>query len=223
MRRLMVDGKPRFADDVMRALVGMGLVVDIAGEGIDGKHMALQGHCDLVLLEAMTPGLEDFGVLRAVREKRDFPIVLLTASDAMGDRIVGLRMGAVDYLVNPFALPELLSRVRTPLQRVHPPDLAVMQLGDLRLDLVKHRATRSGTRLYLSAQDFKLLALLLRRQGQVQSRTILAEQVWNINFDCDTNVVDVAVRRLRKKIDDPFSVKLLHTVRGVGYVMEMRA
>ena len=207
----------------MRALVGMGLVVDTAFEGIDGRHMALQGQCDLLLLEALTPGLEDFGVLRAVREKRDSPLVLLTASDAAGDRIVGLRMDAVDYVVFPLALSELLSRVQRPLHRAHPQELAVMQLDDLCLDLVKHRATRSGTRLNLSVQDFKLLALLLCRQGQVQSRTILAEQVWNIKFDRDTNVVDVAVRRLRKKIDDPFSVKLLHTVRGVGYVMETRA
>ncbi|MDP2368868.1 winged helix-turn-helix domain-containing protein [Rhodoferax sp.] len=222
MRVLNVEGEPEFADHVMRALVDIGFVVDIAREGIDGKHMALEGDYDLMLLEAMSPGIEDFGALLAVREKRDFPIALLTASDAVEDRVVGLRMGADDYLVKPFALPELLSRVQTLLRRDHPQDLAAMHLCDLRLDLAKHRATRSGVRLNLSAQDFKLLALLLRRQGQVQSRTILAEQLWDINFDCDTNVVDVAISRLRKKIDDPFSVKLLHTVRGMGYVMETR-
>lgn len=135
---------------------------------------------------------------------------------------MGLNMGADDYVVKPVALPELLARVQALLRRGHAQDLAVLRLGDLQLDLVKHRATRSGTRLDLSAQDFKLLALFLRRQGQVQSRTIVAEQIWDMNFDCDSNVVDVAVRRLRQKIDDPFPVKLLHTVRGVGYVMETR-
>lgn len=223
MRILKVEGEPGFAEHVMLALIDVGIVVDITREGLDGKRMALAGSFDFTLLEAMPPGIEDFGVLLALHERRDLPMVLLTASDAAADWIVGLRMGADDYLVKPLTLPALLARVQTLLRASHPQNLAVLQIGDLQLDLVKHRATRSGTRLNLSAQDFKLLALLLRRQGQVQSRTILAEQVWNINFDCDTNVVDVAVRRLRKKMDDPFSVKLLHTVRGVGYVLETRA
>lgn len=184
--------------------------------------MAVEGSYDLMLLDVMLPGIDGFGVLQAVREKKDFPIVLLTARDTVEDRVKGLNMGADDYVIKPFALPELLARVQALLRRGHAQDLATMQLGDLELDLVKHRATRSGTRLDLSAQDFKLLALFLRRQGQVQSRTVVAEQIWDINFDCDSNVVDVAVRRLRKKIDDPFPVKLLHTVRGVGYVMETR-
>lgn len=207
----------------MQALVEIGFVVDIARDGIVGKHMALEGSYDLMLLDVMLPGIDGFGVLQAVREKKDFPIILLTARDTVADRVKGLQMGADDYVVKPFALPELLARVQALLRRGHVQDLTVMQLGDLHLDLVRHRATRSGRRLDLSAQDFKLLAIFLYRQGQVLSRTILAEQVWDINFDCDSNVVDVAVRRLRQKIDDPFPVKLLHTVRGAGYVMETRA
>lgn len=222
MRILIVEDEPKFADHIKRVLVEIGFVVDIARDGIEGKHMAVEGSYDLMLLDVMLPGIDGFSVLQAVREKKDFPIVLLTARDTVEDRVKGLNMGADDYVIKPFALPELLARVQALLRRGHAQDLAIMQLGDLELDLVKHRATRSGTRLDLSAQDFKLLALFLRRQGQVQSRTIVAEQIWDINFDCDSNVVDVAVRRLRKKIDDPFPVKLLHTVRGVGYVMETR-
>lgn len=222
MRILIVEDEPKFADHVMRALIEIGFVVDIARDGVVGKHMALEGSYDLMLLDVMLPGIDGFGVLQAVREKKDFPIILLTARDTVEDRVKGLQMGADDYVVKPFALPELLARVQALLRRGHVQDLTVMQLGDLQLDLVKHRVTRSGRRLDLSTQDFKLLALFLHRQGQVLSRTILAEQVWDINFDCDSNVVDVAVRRLRQKIDDPFPVKLLHTVRGAGYVMETR-
>lgn len=222
MRILTVEDEPKFAEHVRQALVEIGFVVDLARDGIVGKHMALEGSYDLMLLDVMLPGIDGFGVLQAVREKKDFPIILLTARDTVEDRVKGLQMGADDYVVKPFALPELLARVQALLRRGHVQDLTVMQLGDLQLDLVRHRATRSGRRLDLSAQDFKLLALFLNRQGQVLSRTILAEQIWDINFDCDSNVVDVAVRRLRQKIDDPFPVKLLHTVRGVGYVMETR-
>lgn len=222
MRILTIEDEPKFADYVMQALVEIGFVVDLARDGIIGKHMALEGSYDLMLLDVMLPGIDGFGVLQAVREKKDFPIILLTARDTVEDRVKGLQMGADDYVVKPFALPELLARVHALLRRGRVQDLTVMQLGDLQLDLVRHRATRSGRRLDLSAQDFKLLALFLHRQGQVLSRTIVAEQVWDINFDCDSNVIDVAVRRLRQKIDDPFAVKLLHTVRGAGYVMEMR-
>lgn len=222
MRILIVEDEPKFAEHVQRALVDIGFVVDIARDGIDGKHMALEGCYDLMLLDVMLPGIDGFDVLRAVREKNDFPIILLTARDTVEDRVEGLSMGADDYVVKPVALSELLARVQALLRRGHTQDTTVLQLCDLQLDLVKQRATRSGRRLDLSAQDFKLLALLLRRQGQVLSRAVMAEQVWDINFDCDSNVVDVAVRRLRQKVDDPFPVKLLHTVRGMGYIMETR-
>ncbi|MDP3653306.1 MAG: heavy metal response regulator transcription factor [Rhodoferax sp.] len=223
MRILIVEDEAKFADHIKQALVEIGYVVDIARDGVEGKNMALEGSYDLMLLDVMLPGVDGFGVLQELRERRGFPIILLTARDSVEDRVMGLNMGADDYVIKPVALPELLARVQALLRRGHAQDLAVLRLGDLQLDLVKHRATRSGTRLDLSAQDFKLLALFLRRQGQVQSRTVVAEQIWDMNFDCDSNVVDVAVRRLRQKIDDPFPVKLLHTVRGVGYVMETRA
>lgn len=222
MRILIVEDEPKLADYVKRALVEIGFVADIARDGIEGKNMALGGSYDLMLLDVMLPGIDGFGVLQAVREKKDFPIILLTARDTVEDRVKGFHMGADDYVIKPFALPELLARVQALLRRGHVQDVAVLQLSDLQLDLVKHRATRSGKRLDLSAQDFKLLALFLRRQGHVLSRAVVAEQIWDINFDCDSNVVDVAVRRLRKKVDEPFPEKLLHTVRGVGYVMETR-
>ena len=222
MQILIVDDEPKLAMYVKQALATVGFTADIAIDGIDGKRMALEGSYDLVLLDVKLPGIDGFSILRAVREKRNFPIILLTARDTVEDRVKGLSMGADDYVIKPFALAELLARVQALLRRGHSHDLTVLQLGDLQLDLVKHRATRSGRRLDLTAQDFKLLALLLLRQGQVLSRTVVAEQLWDINFDCDSNVVDVAVSRLRQKIDDPFPAKLLQTVRGVGYVMETR-
>lgn len=222
MRILIVEDELKLADHIKQALVEIGFVVDVARDGIEGKNMALDGSYDLMLLDVMLPGIDGFGVLQLVREKKDFPIILLPARDRVEDRVKGLHMGADDYVIKPFELPELLARVQALLRRGHVQDLAILQLGDLQLDLVKHRATRSGRRLDLTAQDFKLLALFLRRQGHVLSRAVVAEQIWDINFDCDSNVVDVAVRRLRKKVDEPFPGKLLHTVRGVGYVMETR-
>lgn len=222
MRILIVEDELKLADHIKQALVEIGFVVDVARDGIEGKNMALDGSYDLMLLDVMLPGIDGFGVLQLVHEKKDFPIILLTARDRVEDRVKGLHMGADDYVIKPFELPELLARVQALLRRGHVQDLAILQLGDLQLDLVKHRATRSGRRLDLTAQDFKLLALFLRRQGHVLSRAVVAEQIWDINFDCDSNVVDVAVRRLRKKVDEPFPGKLLHTVRGVGYVMETR-
>lgn len=222
MQILIVEDEPKFAMHVKQALATVGFTADIAIDGIDGKRMALEGGYNLMLLDVKLPGIDGFSVLQAVRKMKDFPIILLTARDTVEDRVKGLGMGADDYVIKPFALPELLARVHALLRRGPSHDLTVLQLGDLQLDLVKHRATRSGRRLDLTAQDFKLLALLLLRQGQVLSRTVVAEQLWDINFDCDSNVVDVAVRRLRQKIDDPFPAKLLQTVRGVGYVMEIR-
>jgi two-component system copper resistance phosphate regulon response regulator CusR len=176
----------------------------------------------------MLPGVDGFGVLRSIRaEKRNLPVLMLTARDAVADRVQGLEQGADDYLVKPFAFSELLARVGALLRRgqngAGAAPATQLALADLEVDLIARRAARAGERLDLTAKEFNLLALLLRRRGQILSRTTLAEQVWDMNFDSDTNVVEVAVRRLRAKLDDPFPAKLLHTVRGMGYVLEDRA
>lgn len=227
MRLLVIEDEVKLAQYLHKGLSENGHVVDLAHDGIEGRRLALGGDYDLLLLDIMLPGVDGFGVLRAVRaEKRNLPVLMLTARDAVADRVQGLEQGADDYLVKPFAFSELLARVGALLRRGQAAAgaVAVTQLGlaDLEVDLIARRATRGGERLDLTAKEFNLLSLLLRRRGQILSRTTLAEQVWDMNFDSDTNVVEVAVRRLRAKLDDPFDAKLLHTVRGMGYVLEDR-
>ena len=227
MRLLVVEDEVKLAQYLHKGLSENGHVVDLAHDGIEGRRLALGGDYDLVLLDIMLPGVDGFGVLRAIRaEKRNLPVLMLTARDAVADRVQGLEQGADDYLVKPFAFSELLARVGALLRRGQNANGAAtvtqMSLADLEVDLIGRRATRAGERLDLTAKEFNLLTLLLRRRGQILSRTTLAEQVWDMNFDSDTNVVEVAVRRLRAKLDDPFPAKLLHTVRGMGYVLEDR-
>ena len=226
MRLLVVEDEPKLAQYLSKGLSEHGHVVDVAHDGIEGRRLALGGDYDLVLLDVMLPGVDGFGVLQAIRsEKRGLPVLMLTARDRVEDRVRGLENGADDYLVKPFAFSELLARVGALLRRGQqaPQPATELSLADLRLDLLSRRAERGAARLDLTAKEFKLLALLLRRRGQILSRTTLAEQVWDMNFDSDTNIVEVAVRRLRAKLDDPFAHKLLHTVRGMGYVLEDRA
>ena len=225
MRILVIEDERKLARYLQQGLGENGYVVDIAHDGIDGKHLATEGDYDLVLLDVMLPGVDGFGVLSALRKVKSTPVLMLTARDKVEDRVRGLENGADDYLVKPFAFSELLARVQALLRRgggVSGQEVTSLRLGDLELDLVRRKATRSNERLELSAKEFSLLALLMRRQGHILSRTQLAEQVWDMNFDSDTNVVEVAVRRLRAKLDDPFPQKLLHTVRGMGYVLELR-
>lgn len=222
MRILVIEDEPKLADYLKKGLSEQSHVVDLARDGVDGLHLALEGVYDLIVLDVMLPGVDGFGVLAAVREQKDTPILMLTARDAVEDRVRGLEGGADDYLVKPFAFSELLARVQALLRRGRSQEPTLLRLADLELDLARRRAQRGGRRLDLTAKEFNLLALLLRRQGQVLSRTTLAEQVWDMNFDSDTNVIDVAVRRLRSKLDDPYDTKLLHTVRGMGYVLELR-
>ncbi|MES3009757.1 MAG: heavy metal response regulator transcription factor [Pseudomonadota bacterium] len=225
MRILVIEDERKLARYLQQGLGENGYVVDIAHDGIDGRHLATEGEYDLVLLDVMLPGVDGFGVLSALRRVKSTPVLMLTARDKVEDRVRGLENGADDYLVKPFAFSELLARVQALLRRggsVSGQDVTTLRLGDLELDLIRRKATRSNERLELSAKEFSLLALLMRRQGHVLSRTQLAEQVWDMNFDSDTNVVEVAVRRLRAKLDDPFPQKLLHTVRGMGYVLELR-
>ncbi len=229
MRLLVVEDEPKLAEYLHKGLSENGYVVDVANDGIQGRLLACEGEYDLVLLDVMLPGIDGFGVLKAMRERHDThahtPVLMLTARDKVEDRVRGLQDGADDYLVKPFAFSELLARVGALLRRGanHAGALTQLRLADLELDLASRKAFRDGRRLDLTAKEFTLLTLLLRRRGQVLSRTTLAEQVWDMNFDSDTNVVEVAVRRLRAKLDDPFPSKLLHTVRGMGYVLEDRS
>ena len=229
MRLLVVEDEVKLAQYLHKGLSENGHVVDVAHDGIDGRKLAVGGDYDLVLLDVMLPGVDGFGVLAAMRtEGRKTPVLMLTARDKVEDRVRGLEGGADDYLVKPFAFSELLARVGALLRRGaaangNAAQATELHLADLDLDLIARRATRAQQRLDLTAKEFNLLALLLRRRGQILSRTTLAEQVWDMNFDSDTNVVEVAVRRLRAKLDDPFETKLLHTVRGMGYVLEERS
>ena len=228
MRLLVVEDEVKLAQYLHKGLSENGHVVDTAHDGIEGRRLASGGDYDLVLLDLMLPGVDGFGVLSAMRAAgKRTPVLMLTARDRVEDRVRGLESGADDYLVKPFAFSELLARVGALLRRgsgsAPAQSATVLSMGDLTMDLVARKAERSGQRLDLTAKEFNLLALLLRRRGQILSRTVLAEQVWDMNFDSDTNVVEVAVRRLRGKLDDPFEFKLLHTVRGMGYVLEERA
>jgi two-component system, OmpR family, copper resistance phosphate regulon response regulator CusR len=228
MRLLVIEDEPKLADYLQKGLSENGYVVDVARNGIEGRHLATEGDYQLVLLDVMLPGIDGWGVLKAVRAKGGLPVLMLTARDKVEDRVRGLQDGADDYLVKPFAFSELLARVGALLRRggnngqTGAAPTTQLMLADLEVDLLSRKAVRAEQRLDLTAKEFSLLTLLLRRRGQVLSRTTLAEQVWDMNFDSDTNVVEVAVRRLRAKLDDPFPTKLLHTVRGMGYVLEVR-
>ena len=226
MRILVVEDEIKLAQYLHKGLSENGHVVDLAHDGIEGRRLAVGADYDLVLLDLMLPGVDGFGVLAALRAaQRNTPVLMLTARGQLEDRVRGLEQGADDYLVKPFAFSELLARVGALLRRGAPASAqpaTQLRLGDLEVDLGSRKAQRALQRLDLTAKEFSLLALLLRRRGQILSRTVLAEQVWDMNFDSDTNVVEVAVRRLRSKLDDPFPAKLLHTVRGMGYVLEDR-
>jgi two-component system copper resistance phosphate regulon response regulator CusR len=223
MRLLIVEDEPKTGDYLQQGLTEAGFVADLARTGTDGLHLARTGEYDLIVLDVMLPGIDGWGVLQALREDgRQLPVLFLTARDDVADRVRGLELGADDYLVKPFAFSELLARIRTLLRRGKAKEPELLAVADLELDMLKRRATRQGQRIDLTAKEFALLLLLMRRQGEVLSRALIASQVWDMNFDSDTNVVDVAIKRLRTKVDDPFATRLIHTVRGMGYVLEAR-
>jgi two-component system, OmpR family, copper resistance phosphate regulon response regulator CusR len=226
MKILVVEDEPKLAEYLRNGLTAAGFVVDVAHDGVDGVHLAVEGSYDAIVLDRMLPGIDGLGVIAALRSSKSTPVLMLTALGSVEDRVSGLRGGADDYLVKPFAFSELVARVQALTRRSLPAaahaEATQLRLADLELDLVRRRAMRAGQRLELTAKEFTLLALLLRRQGEVLSRTEIAEQVWDMNFDSDTNVVEVAIRRLRGKLDVPFERALLHTVRGMGYVLEDR-
>jgi two-component system copper resistance phosphate regulon response regulator CusR len=227
-RILLVEDQPTAAHYISKGLTEAGMVVDVAHNGPDGLHLLLTTAYDLAILDVMLPGVDGWTILETSRRAgRTTPVLFLTARDDVDDRVRGLESGAEDYLVKPFAYTELLARVRVILRR-HAAALAdpqgrpatELKVADLSLDLLRRRATRAGNRIELTPKEFSLLSFLMSRPGEVLSRTVIATQVWDMNFDSDTNVVEVAIKRLRSKIDDPYESKLLHTVRGVGYVLD---
>ena len=232
MKILVVEDEPKAGDYLKQGLSEAGFAVDLVRSGTDGLHYGMTEEYDLAILDVMLPGMDGWHVLAGLRKAgKDFPVLFLTARDQVEDRVKGLELGADDYLVKPFAFSELLARVRTLLRRGKAkggsegqdgdPMRETMRAADLELDLRRRRVTRAGLRIDLTAKEFLLLELLLRRQGEVLPRSLIASQVWDMNFDSDTNVIEVAMRRLRAKIDDNYPVKLIRTIRGMGYVLEL--
>ena len=223
MSILLVDDEPKTLAYLSKGLRESGFAVDVATDGEEGLHCVTVRRYDIVVLDVMLPKVDGWSLLAAIRCTNDpTPVLFLTARDAVQDRVKGLELGADDYLVKPFAFAELLARVRTLLRRGPARPVETVQVADLEMDLIRHRATRAGQRLDLTPKEFALLSLLARRTGEVLTRTLIAEQVWDMNFGGESNVVDVHVLRLRAKVDAPFERKLIHTVRGVGYVLEDR-
>jgi two-component system copper resistance phosphate regulon response regulator CusR len=222
MKLLVAEDEPKTGTYLQQGLSEAGFNVDRVMTGTDALQHALSESYDLLILDVMMPGLDGWEVLRMVRAAgKDVPVLFLTARDGVDDRVKGLELGADDYLIKPFAFSELLARVRTLLRRgSSAPTQAILRIADLEMDLLKRRATRGGKRVELTAKEFSLLELLMRRRGEVLPKSLIASQVWDMNFDSDTNVIEVAVRRLRAKIDDDHAVKLIHTARGMGYMLD---
>ncbi|WP_313739379.1 heavy metal response regulator transcription factor [Pseudomonas sp.] len=224
MKLLIVEDQAKTGQYLCQGLREAGFATELAGDGDTGLHLALTGDYDLLLLDVMLPGRDGWQIVQRVREAGlDTPVLFLTARDTVQDRVRGLELGADDYLVKPFAFAELLARVRSLLRRGGSATQETsLSVADLRLDLIRRRVERADRRLDLTAKEFALLELLLRRQGEVLPKSLIASQVWDMNFDSDTNVIEVAIRRLRLKIDEAHATKLIHTVRGMGYVLEER-
>lgn len=222
MRILIVEDEQKIGAYLRQGLTEAGFLVDLARDGLDGQHLAMTEDYDLMILDIMLPGISGLQILKSLREARQgVPVLFLTARDSVEDRVEGLEAGADDYLVKPFAFTELLARVRNLLRRgPGVSEETILRIADVELDLIRHRASRSGKKISLTAKEFSLLELLMRRKGEALPRSLIASQVWDMNFSSDTNVIDVAVRRLRNKIDSDYDKKLIQTVRGMGYMID---
>lgn len=224
MRALIIEDEVKTAQYLKKGLLEHGFIVDVAHRGDDGLHLSLTGDYVIIILDVMLPDQDGWSVISELRRSgKQTPVVFLTARDSLQDKIKGLDLGGDDYVIKPFAFSELLARIRTVLRRGPDRQPETIHIADLEIDFHRHKATRNRKRLDLSPKEFQILWLLSRHAGEVLTRTYISEQVWDINFDTNTNVVDVAILRLRKKIDDPFSIKLIHSIRGVGYVLEDRS
>jgi two-component system copper resistance phosphate regulon response regulator CusR len=222
MKILIVEDEKKIGDYLQQGLREAGFVVDLARNGLDGNHLAMTEAYDLIILDVMLPDIDGWRILQSLRDSdNQVPVLFLTARDSIDDRVKGLELGADDYLVKPFAFAELLARVRTLLRRGSTGTTdTILRVADLEMDLLRHRVTRKGRHLQLTSKEFALLELLLRRKGEVLPRSLIASQVWDMNFDSDTNVIDVAIRRVRAKIDDDTDTKLIQTIRGMGYMLD---
>ena len=220
MRILIVEDEKKVAAFIKKGLEEETYAVDVAYDGEEGLFLASESQFDLIILDLMLPKLDGLEVLSKLREKKvATAILLLTAKDSVEDKVTGLNKGADDYLTKPFAFSELLARVRSLLRRGSADAKTLLQVGDLTLDLVTHKVKRDNVEMELTGKEYSLLEYFMRNEGKVLTRTMIAEHVWDYNFDTFTNVIDVYINHLRKKIDKDYPKKLLHTLRGVGYVM----
>ncbi|MEI5996048.1 heavy metal response regulator transcription factor [Paraburkholderia bengalensis] len=222
MRILIVEDETKTGSHLQKGLAEAGFSTDWVRDGAAGLRQATACAYDLIVLDVMLPALDGWSLLATLRQTHATPVLMLTARDDIADKIMGLEMGADDYMAKPFDFDELLARIRTILRRGKGRDPAFLKVADLELDLMRRKATRQGNTIVLTSKEFSLLWLLMRRAGEVLPRSIIASQVWDINFSSDTNIVDSAVRRVRAKVDDIYPLKLIHTVRGMGYVLEAR-
>jgi two-component system copper resistance phosphate regulon response regulator CusR len=222
MMVLIVEDERKTAEYLFQGLTEQGFTVRLAYDGIEGQHLAMHHDFDVIVLDVMLPGMDGFEVLRSLRTIKSTPVIMLTARDGVEDRVKGLREGADDYLVKPFSFMELVARLQALTRRGRAQEPTLLRVGDLSIDLISRRVVRAGQRIDLTAKEFALLTTLAQRQSQILSKTTIAEAVWDMNFDSNNNVIEVAIKRLRTKIDTPFNYGLLHTVRGMGYVLEDR-
>ena len=224
MKILIIEDELKTGNYLKQGLTEAGFNADLARNGPDGLHLARTAEepYRLIILDVMLPGIDGWEVLSTLRlAGNQVPVIFLTANSQVDDRVKGLELGADDYLIKPFAFSELLARVRTSLRHANNANEATfLRVGDLELDLLRRRVFRQGKRIELTEKEFSLLVLFMQRQGEVLSSSLIASQVWDMNFDSDTNVIAVAIRRLRSKVDDPYSSKLIHTLRGMGYFLE---
>ena len=223
MHVLVVEDEDTTRNYLCQGLREAGFVVDAAQDGTTGLHLLSTNTYDLLILDVMLPGTNGWTIIKRIRQAGcQIPALFLTARDSTEDLVKGLELGADDYLIKPFIYAELLARVRALLRRGSAPQSDTLRIADLELDILRHKASRAGRPIELTRKEFALLSLLMRRSGEVLSRTLIASQVWDINFDSDTNLVDVSVGRLRRKVDGDSPLKLIHTIRGIGYVLEER-